>query len=180
MDAAPSESDVGWDRYRFRLTRRLPRVLKTHARRSLRALRSLAKTVPLPEDSLAEKLSRIRIRPWRRVLIPGARAGTLLDIAGRFHAPRASLSAPEWDPRRREITVVQSDPNGEFRGRVEVSFQLEFADETFQGQSAIALLGAALREIELVIDRSEAARHAGTPGQARRHETDDASRDQNV
>lgn len=185
MGAAPSRDNSDEDLYRFRLTRRIPRALHSHARRSLRALRPLAEALDASEHSLLRKLSEHRRSRWRALLIPGVRAGTVLDMDGQFHSPAASLDAPVWNARKREVTVVRRDPGIEFHGRMEVKFQLEFADAVdLQAQSAIVLLGAALREAELLIDGMEessdsAAPGFSSPGQAGRHDATDAPRNQN-
>jgi hypothetical protein len=178
MRAAPSADNADEDVYRFRLSRRIPRSLMTHARRSLRALDSLAECLDPPQDGMLTRLSRLRVHLWRPLLLPGVRAGTVLNIDTRFHAPRASLDAPVWNPKRREVTVARRDPGSEFRGRMEVAFHLEFADAPdLQGQSANALLGVALSEAERLIDAENAVRDARSPRRATRHPQDDRLED---
>ena len=172
MIAQPSATEPGRDVYSFKMDRSIPWKIRWRARRLLRVLRRLANALPeRPADGALEKVRRYS-PPWLRPsLVTGARAATELQLDGSM-LPGASISAPIWSPRTREISVVGQDPDGGLRGRVEVRFQLELSgqDDRTQRQSVVALTGAAIWEAQQIVQRAEASQARPAPVQAGRRE----------
>ena len=156
MLAEPSATEPGRDVYSFRMDRRIPWGIRRRARRLLRLLKQIAAALPeRPADGALEKIRRYETPLFRPALVPGARATTELQLDGRA-LPGAAISAPNWSPSTREISVVGQDPDAGLRGKVEVRFQLELNCQEASRQSVVALTGAAIWEAEQLLQRASA------------------------
>jgi hypothetical protein len=155
MIAEPLSTENDKFVYRIRLVSRIPWRIRRDAARCLRTVRKLASTLAdeIPEDSLLSQLGAHRVQFACSMLVPGVKADTVLVMDEASQMRNATVTAPQWDGKRREITMVREDTDGALRGRLDVRFQLELADAPkLSGESVVALLGAAISEAAEIIE----------------------------
>ena len=162
----PHETLPDYTAYRARLVDPIPRNLQNQGREIARTLRGALEQLSLEQFSLdqlreigvpenrgelVDALERLCRMPRRRFFIPQVKARTELAMAEHVHAHPASLHAPEWNPVRREVTILVKDPEVLFKGKIAVEFYLAAgALPELYDSCAVAVLRAHHQEIEKI------------------------------
>ena len=160
---APHETLPDYTAYRVKLVDSVPRKIQSLGRETARAIRAVLAERSIAEpslerlrepgalvggDGMVNDLDNLCRTPRRRFLVPQVKARTEMAMAEHVHAHPASLHAPEWDPERRELTILYKDPEVLFKGKIAVEFYLALGGlPEMRGQSAIAVLRSLLQQV---------------------------------
>ena len=159
---APHETLPDYTAYRVKLVNPVPRKVQTLGRETARAIRAvlgersiaepslerLKEPGALSADAVVSDLDDLCRIPRRRFLIPQVKARTELAMGEHVHAHPASLHAPEWNPERREVTILYKDPEVLFKGKIAVEFYLALGGlPEMRGRSAVAVLRSLLQQV---------------------------------
>ena len=151
---APHATLPGYTEYRVRIADAVPRKVQSLAWEVVRALRSALEQAPEAGAGadLLDALDELCRVPRRRFLVPEVKAKTELAMAEHVHAHPASLHAPEWNPKRREVTILYKDPEVLFKGRIAVEFYLALGGSPeLRGHSAVAVLHSRLQQVREIV-----------------------------